>query len=102
MMRGTTTCRWLWPAGAMGLLLGCATASYQEAPETYSGSQLYENFCASCHGPWGNGDGHVAPYLSVPVPDLTHIAARNGGEFPEQEMLRIIDGRSQRPAHGTK
>lgn len=83
-------------------LLSCTTVSYWDAPETYSGSRLYETFCVSCHGPWGEGDGRVAPYLSVPVPDLTLLAARNGGIFPEEEVYRIIDGRSEQRAHGTR
>ncbi|MCK6370160.1 MAG: cytochrome c [Gammaproteobacteria bacterium] len=68
----------------------------------YSGRQLYERFCASCHGPAGFGDGAVAPSLKVMVPDLTRIYRRSGGAFPEERVRRIIDGRQAYPAHGTR
>jgi mono/diheme cytochrome c family protein len=68
----------------------------------YSGEQLYTRFCASCHGPSGRGDGPVAQSLTVMVPDLTRIARRQGGTFPEEQVRRIIDGRETRPPHGTR
>jgi mono/diheme cytochrome c family protein len=68
----------------------------------YSGDQLYMRFCASCHGESGQGDGVVAKSLSVMVPDLTRIARRQGGVFPEDQVRRIIDGRTTRPPHGSR
>jgi hypothetical protein len=38
----------------------------------------------------------------VPVPDLTHIAARRDGRFPEEDVFRIIDGQSPLSAHGAR
>jgi hypothetical protein len=38
----------------------------------------------------------------VPVPDLTGLASRNGGEFPSQYVRDMIDGRSPVVAHGTR
>jgi mono/diheme cytochrome c family protein len=68
----------------------------------YSGRQLYERFCASCHGPSGYGDGPVAPSLKVLVPDLTRMYQRSGGKFPEDRVRRIIDGRQVYPVHGSR
>jgi hypothetical protein len=69
----------------------------------YSESQLYQRFCASCHGRQGYGDGPVAPTLKVMVPDLTRIARRQqNGEFPEQRIREIVDGRAVLPAHGLR
>jgi len=68
----------------------------------YSGEQLYMRFCASCHGTSGQGDGVVAKSLTVMVPDLTRIARRQGGVFPEEQVRRIIDGRETRPPHGDR
>jgi mono/diheme cytochrome c family protein len=68
----------------------------------YSGAALYARFCASCHGATARGDGSVAPALRVEVPDLTRIAARNGGRFPADRVREIIDGRAVIPAHGTR
>jgi mono/diheme cytochrome c family protein len=68
----------------------------------YSGRQLYERFCASCHGPSGYGDGPVASSLKVMVPDLTGMYKRSGSKFPEDRVRRIIDGRQLFPVHGTR
>src|SRR5690606_16728544 len=67
-----------------------------------SGMQLYEQLCASCHGVDGRGDGPVAPLIKVGVPDLTRLAARDGGEFPAEDVRFIIDGRYDRRAHGAR
>jgi mono/diheme cytochrome c family protein len=65
-----------------------------------SGQQLYERFCASCHGLEGRGDGPVAQTFSSKVPDLTLIARRHGGEFQRDWVERTIDGRHKIGAHG--
>ncbi|MGI9330944.1 MAG: c-type cytochrome [Gammaproteobacteria bacterium] len=80
---------WLAPAGAQSL-----------ADE--SGRQLYLRFCASCHGPTGNGDGPVGSQLDVMVPNLTGLAHRYGDRFNQIQMREIIDGRAAVVAHGTR
>ena len=67
-----------------------------------SGGELFEQFCASCHGPGGEGDGPVAPLIKIPVADLTRISRRHGGEFPADDVRRTIDGRADQKAHGTR
>ena len=60
---------------------------------SYSGEQLYERFCSGCHGLQAHGDGRVAKSLGVIVPDLTLLTQRNQGEFPQDRIIKIIDGR---------
>lgn len=48
------------------------------------------------------GNGPVAPFLNVPVPDLTRIASRRGGTFPADEIYRIVDGQSDLLSHGPR
>ena len=67
-----------------------------------SGAELFDRFCAACHGPEARGDGPVARGLVTVVPDLTRIAERNGGQFPAQAIRDTIDGRSPVLAHGTR
>lgn len=62
-------------------------------PGREDGAQLYKTWCATCHGRTGQGDGVLAPMMKKIVPDLTGIAARNGGVFPTAHVRRIIDGR---------
>lgn len=81
----------------------CASApSKKRELSELSGVEMYEQLCASCHGPAGQGDGPVAPLIKSRVPDLTRIAYRNGGDFPTEDVRRTIDGRYERPAHGPR
>lgn len=77
-----------------------AVCAADEAPDM-SGAELYREFCASCHGASGHGDGPVAPSLKQKVPNLTLLAKRRGGVFPTEEIHRIVDGRSMPRAHGS-
>ncbi|AMN46280.1 hypothetical protein ACG33_03990 [Steroidobacter denitrificans] len=81
------------------ILPGAANAADYVA---LSGRQLYERFCASCHGVQGRGDGPVADSLRVEVPDLTRIAQRRGAALPRDRIARIIDGRHVLKAHGSR
>jgi mono/diheme cytochrome c family protein len=70
--------------------------------ETTRGATLYRIHCASCHGKKGAGDGPVAPALVKKPPDLTAIAKRAGGKFPEERVRSTIDGRTEFAAHGAR
>lgn len=94
-----------------GLLLGVAglatgPAGAEEETESSAaarvGGEYFHLYCSSCHGRDGQGDGPVASYLTTEPPDLTTIAARRDGTFPEQELAKIIDGRTEVAAHGTR
>jgi len=67
------------------------------APERQvSGRALYQDYCLSCHGTTGKGDGPAASGLPHPPADLTGIAARNGGVFPMVRVMSVIDGYTRR------
>jgi len=104
-------------AAALALALGLAAAGCQliepaggETQEAVdgpwarpgSGQDLYGMYCASCHGLGAQGDGPVAAGLEDAPPDLTRIAARRGGTFPENEILRVVLGTDPLVAHGTR
>jgi hypothetical protein len=67
-----------------------------------TGKQLYEQYCASCHGIGGQGDGPVAKSLTIEVPDLTRMAQRHGNFFDRDLVERVIDGRHVIGAHGSR
>ena len=50
----------------------------------------------------GRGNGPVAKELKKPPTDLTRIAARHEGKFPDAGIGQYIDGRIVVPAHGTR
>ena len=82
------------------LVIGAAAQTFDLTD--YSGGELFDQFCAACHGPEGRGDGPVAPTLNVLVPDLTRLAERNGGTFPAVDVREVIDGRAVVVAHGPR
>ena len=66
------------------------------------GRDVFEFYCATCHGRAGTGDGPVAAALKTRPADLTKLAAANGGEFPRERVQAFIThGRSDAPAHGS-
>lgn len=64
------------------------------------GRKLYVQYCASCHGMDGKGDGSVANALRTPPSDLT-ILARRHGHFDRVRVENSIQGELIVPAHGT-
>jgi mono/diheme cytochrome c family protein len=94
----------LRPAFLAAVIAASALSVSAEAEDlaTYSGPELFRVYCASCHGADGKGGGPVASSLRVEMPDLTQIARRQGGQFPAEQVRRIIDGRKTLPPHGTR
>ncbi|HET8696395.1 MAG TPA: cytochrome c [Gammaproteobacteria bacterium] len=86
---------------AAALALGCSGIAGARAAEA-DGAPLYMNHCAACHGARGEGDGPIAPLLTVTVPNLRGLSKRNGGTFPTDAVKAYIDGRNVRPAHGNR
>jgi mono/diheme cytochrome c family protein len=88
---------------ASGLALAGAALAFDAVTlDDYTGPELFDRFCASCHGSGARGNGPVAASLNVAVPDLTTIAARYG-EFPAMSIRDVIDGRGiDKRAHGTR
>ncbi|MGO4881467.1 MAG: c-type cytochrome [Bryobacteraceae bacterium] len=68
-----------------------------------AGKDLFREYCAVCHGATGKGNGPAAGALKVAPADLTLIAQKNGGKFPEVRVQSIINGEAEGPlAHGSK
>ncbi len=66
------------------------------------GSYVYRQHCVSCHGEDGRGGQAVGTRETVPAPDLSKLARRNGGEFPFWELYETISGNELLPAHGSR
>jgi mono/diheme cytochrome c family protein len=75
--------------------VGTAVAAGQTKPATAeSGSDLFYNNCASCHGTDGKGNGPLGQVLTVRPSNLTIIAKNTGGKFPAAKIYELIDGRN--------
>jgi mono/diheme cytochrome c family protein len=72
---------------AVGSVLAGGSASSDEGGDL--GEMTYLRYCALCHGT-GTGPGMFADALKKAAPDLTEIAKRNGGQFPEERVAEII------------
>ena len=87
----------------MRLLLAAALALVPlplAAGPVEDGRAVWLDACASCHGPSARGDGPMAELLALPVPNLTGLAAANGGSFPWLRVVHLVDGRSGLRGHG--
>lgn len=67
------------------------------------GKKQYMQYCATCHGPSGNGtDGVASRLFTKPPTDLTLLAKNNGGKFPMMEVIGIVKGDQSIAAHGSR
>jgi hypothetical protein len=69
--------------------------------ESMYGPDLYRLYCATCHGRDGKGHGPASAALKVQPSDLTVLARRQNGVFPEFEVETIIRGGTAVTAHGS-
>ena len=76
---------------ALGLLL---VACAREPAYPRHGEAMYAQYCASCHGATGKGDGPAAALSPAPT-DLTK------SDLNLAELMKVIDGRRTVRAHGT-
>ena len=67
-----------------------------------SGEEMFNTYCAVCHGKDGKGNGPAAEALKVPPPDLTVLTKNNKGSYPSLKVSAVIRGEQALPAHGSK
>lgn len=96
---------------AFAVLTFCAASAYAQPkvknesikPVAASDARaMFSSYCAACHGMEGKGNGPAATAMSKTPADLTKIAARNGGTFPDVKVKRYIEGLDEMSAHGSR
>jgi mono/diheme cytochrome c family protein len=103
-----------WILALAAAAIGAAVAAGGETPTGDRDEARFRNLmlslgerefalhCAVCHGANAVGNGPAASALRTPPADLTRIAARRGGKFPDGEIAQKIDGRMEVTAHGSR
>ncbi len=66
-----------------------------------NGKQMFESYCAPCHGIDGRGHGPTASALTVAPPDLTVLSKNNHGTFPNTHVVSVLQFGPSLPAHGS-
>ncbi len=89
---------------AIAMMIGSLSAQSAQAADMADakamGKKLYNQNCSTCHGENADGNGILAPFLTVQPKDLVTIKEQNDGQFPFLKVFQIIDGRTLVPLHG--
>jgi mono/diheme cytochrome c family protein len=80
---------------------GKALAGEPAADELSGGRDLYVGHCAICHGLDGTGQGPLAQAMKIVPADLTQIAAKHAGEFPDAKVRDVIRNGGAVLGHGS-
>lgn len=87
---------------AMSILAITSLPALAQKAKRDPGKQAYDLQCAVCHGVDAKGNGFYTASLKVPPSDLTTLSKRNGGVFPVERITKVIDGRTEIAAHGSR
>ena len=67
-----------------------------------SGKEMFDSYCAVCHGKDGKGAGPAATAMKTPPTDLTALAKNNSGKYPASHVAAVIRGQAMTPSHGSQ
>jgi mono/diheme cytochrome c family protein len=67
-----------------------------------SGKEMFNSYCAVCHGKDGKGNGPAASAMKAVPTDLTGLARSNGGKYPASHVAAVLRGQAITPAHGSQ
>ncbi|MGB9405037.1 MAG: c-type cytochrome [Candidatus Acidiferrales bacterium] len=94
----------------IGLFLGFGDTAFaqdkqvkKESPKhttRLSGAGMFKDYCAVCHGTDAKGDGPAASALKQAPADLTTLAKRHDGKFPDSYVANVLRNGVKAPAHG--
>jgi mono/diheme cytochrome c family protein len=66
-----------------------------------SGKEMFNSYCAVCHGKDGKGNGPAASAMKTSPIDLSALAQKNGGKYPSAHIAAVIHGQAGLASHGS-
>jgi mono/diheme cytochrome c family protein len=67
-----------------------------------SGKEMFNSYCAVCHGKDAKGNGPAASAMKTPPTDLSVLAKNAGGKYPASHVAAVIKGQATTPSHGSQ
>lgn len=67
-----------------------------------SGKEMYDSYCAVCHGKEAKGNGPAASAMKTTPTDLTQLAKTSGGKYPAAHVAAVLRGQAISPSHGSQ
>ena len=67
-----------------------------------SGKEMFNSYCAVCHGTDAKGSGPAASAMKTPPSDLTVLSKNDGGKYPSAHVAAVIRGQASTPSHGSQ
>lgn len=67
-----------------------------------SGKEMFNSYCAVCHGTDGKGNGPAASAMKTPPTNLTVLSKNEGGKYPAAHVAAVIRGQANTPSHGSQ
>jgi mono/diheme cytochrome c family protein len=64
------------------------------------GANNFAQYCVACHGTDAKGTGALAATLKPKPANLTLLSSHNGGTYPREMVLQVIDGAKKMKGHG--
>ncbi len=83
------------------ILFKLGSAAEAEKKLDIVGMKEFVNYCASCHGSEGKGNGPIVHFLKNKPTDLTQLSKNNNGTFPFERIWGVFDGTHVFAEHGT-
>jgi len=66
-----------------------------------SGKEMFNQYCAPCHGTDGTGKGPAASSMKTPPTDLTQLARKHDGKYPASSVASVLKFGNGPGAHGS-
>ena len=67
-----------------------------------SGKDMFNSYCAVCHGTDAKGAGPAASAMKTNPVDLTALARKSGGKYPASHVAAVLRGQAITASHGSQ